>query len=365
MSAAKTATPSENGKPEPRPKPYTERYPGQFARYQQNPAAGDYEAILGKSPVNVRTFEEFERVTEPLREREKEVEEAAAVAAGYPAGDAASDSPNAKPRAAKKKKKKHTPRCTKKEKNRRLEIFTNGMTQGMTNAELKKLGPLMFNISERSALIYMKQCRAMLANAASKRDHLAHLELSKRQHEHLYSIALSNIKKIEDPTKVASLIRAANCTLKQRDAVQEDIRHHRVVTRRDKSPDSKRRTMERNDYIYMPKDEFFERLENLRNIWWYEFGVNYNDFLLRSKGVAKAGGFDPMWFETFMEEERKRPYPLVTLEPGYWAKRQAAGYDIPKGVIVHDEDVARDEPDDLEIDAAIRRDLEYFAKHAK
>jgi hypothetical protein len=34
-------------------------------------------------------------------------------------------------------------------------------------------------------------------------------------------------------------------------------------------------------------------------------------------------------------------------------------------VIVHDEDVARDEPDDLEIDAAIRRDLEYFAKHAK
>jgi hypothetical protein len=306
------------------------RYPAQPERYRENPAFEDYEKILGHSELNFSP-EDFLRVTagavkspeeraqadaawEKLSMAEKlkgpppaylstpglRAEEVALCnpelaracsesgkkgsGIGVPgSGKAAAEqdrdvapqvsspepgTPNPEPRP-----RRRTPRCTKKVHKERLEIVAQWLQLSASNEDIYRACKLEFGVGRRMAQLYIKEVKAGWANAAGKEDFLADQWRSKLQLDRLIHKGFKDLDAIEDPTKSATMLRTLDRLIKHRDETMEEIRHHRAVTKRDQSPDSKAAKMLRGEILRMPYAELAERLENLRNLWFHEWNL--------------------------------------------------------------------------------------------
>ncbi len=243
--------------------PFTLRYPHQEEMYNENPAAHDYELMLGHSALNFEKFEDFMRLTNALIKGAKVKNgQADPAACGSADSESTPDKPKPKP-----------PRCTRQQKIERMAILRRALVEGVPMPQLVKAAKLQFKIGKRSVQLYVKEIREKWATEAGQADYLAHLWQSKLQREELYHIAYRKLQKEADPKVVASLLRQANVIRKDRDHLMASVLEHRQSTQRDKSPDSAADTAQRQRIIQMPFDEWFERLEHMRNLWWYQWNT--------------------------------------------------------------------------------------------
>ena len=320
------------------------RYPAQPEIYQENPAMLDYEGILGESELNIdveqwlaetaeavltpeeRAGEDAEWKTLTMREKLRGPPVAYLNTPGLRKEEAGSADEQsweeqhqdvARPLSAlfrkrskgkapqgekgKAKPRRRTPRCTKKVRNERVELVAHWLQDSAANSSMFRTAKQMWGIGRRMTLLYIQKARKYLADEACAVDHLAELARSKAQRERLIQIGLKNLDKIEDPTKVPSMLRAVDNLIKHRDETQEEIRHYRVVTRRDTSVDSKAKRMLREKMIQMPHDELLERQEHMRNRWFHE----WNQCRIMEK--HREGTLGPGWIES--------PYVAAVMDP--------------------------------------------------
>jgi hypothetical protein len=210
------------------------------------------------------------------------------------------------------KPRRRTPRCTNKVLRDRLELVAEWMLAGASNAQVIQGCAEQFGVKRRQAQLYMKMVRSQFANRASHQDHLALLYQSQEQCNKLLARAVLDLNRTTDPTKSPNMLRTIVSIIKLRDEKAEEIRHHRRITRRDKSPDSRSATRLREQIISMPFDEFLERIECLRNHWFHE----WNQCRLAEK--EREGTLGPGYIESpylaAHTDPRLKPNPA--LAPG-------------------------------------------------
>jgi hypothetical protein len=127
-----------------------------------------------------------------------------------------------------------------------------------------------WQVGRRMAQLYIQAARRRLADDATREDHLADLQLSKLRHDHLYSRAAHWLDQCDDPRTAAVLLGRMLHIQKDRDLTCAMIKEHRAAVQRDRSPDSDTASERRRRLITMDFDEWFERMEHWRNMWWYE-----------------------------------------------------------------------------------------------
>jgi hypothetical protein len=243
------------------------RYPAQEQNYLDNPAKLDYEKQLGHSQLNFTDYDEFLRHTDPKQGTRKQesgtVQPEAPIA---PPEGAASPTPDP---SMPPPRKKH---ATKQEVRDRLITITYWLVEGYSTPEIINNARQAFGIGTRMVQLYLQRVRAKMAEEASQADYLAHLYQSKLQHDHLYAKAASKLHHCgEDPKVFATLLRGCLQVLKARDNLMAAILEHRMRTKRDQSPDSRQARARRSRKMVMPVEEFWERLEHLRNSWFWEW----------------------------------------------------------------------------------------------
>jgi len=199
--------------------------------------------------------------------------------------------------------RRRTPRCTKKESRDRRELVARWLLEGRPNDYIYRAFKQLFGVGRRMAQVYIKKVKALWADEAGAEDFQAHLWKSKLMRERLLQRGFKDLDKIEDPTKSPTMLRTLDNLIKHNDETMEQIRHHRVVTRRDTSPDSKKAKMMRGKMIYMPFDELLERAENMRNRWFHEWN------LLRLAEKEREGTLGPGHIES--------PYVAALQDPKF------------------------------------------------
>jgi hypothetical protein len=152
-------------------------------------------------------------------------------------------------------------------------MVTRWLEDSALPAAMYRMAKQVWGIGRRQTQLYIQKARQQLADDAAATDHLAELGRSKAQRERLIQTGFRHLDKIEDPTKVPNMLRALDSLIKHRDETQEEIRHYRVVTRRDTSVDCKAKRMLRERMIHMPFDELQERMEHMRNRWFHEWNM--------------------------------------------------------------------------------------------
>jgi hypothetical protein len=234
----------------------------------------DYEKQLGHSKLNFTDYDEFLRVTDPNNPGTSEQ----GVGIGKP-GTAEAAAPLAEgwhvPRP-----KKH---ATKQQVQERLAAIQTWMLDGMDQRRLLIAIRTFFGLGKRMAQIYIKRVKDGYAEEASQADYLAHLWISKLQHEELAAKARDRLPHCADHRVFATVLRGCLQALKARDTVMASILEHRARTKRDQSPDSRQAKAKRCRKMVMPVEEFWERLEHLRNSWWWE----WNQEQMQKEDAAK------------------------------------------------------------------------------
>jgi hypothetical protein len=237
------------------------RYRAQEQNYLDNPAMLDYEKQLGHSKLNFTDYDEFLRVTDPKQGTGKQGKEEGA------------SQPSSKP--APLAEGWHVPRpkkhATKQQVQERLAAIQTWMLEGMDQQRLLIAIRTFFGLGKRMAQIYIKRVKDGYAEEASQADYLAHLWISKLQHEELAAKARDRLPHCADHRVFATVLRGCLQALKARDTVMASILEHRARTKRDQSPDSRQARARRGRQMVMPVEEFWERLEHLRNSWWWEW----------------------------------------------------------------------------------------------
>jgi hypothetical protein len=268
------------------------RYPAQEQNYLDNPAMLDYEKQLGHSKLNFTDYDEFLRVTDPqtgTRNQESGIGQQGSAEATAPPPD--KPAPLAEgwhvPRP-----KKH---ATKQQVQERLAAIHTWMLDGMDQRRLLIAIRTFFGLGKRMAQIYIKRVKDGYAEEASQADYLAHLWISKLQHEELAAKARDRLPHCADHRVFATVLRGCLQALKARDTVMASILEHRARTKRDTSPDSRQARAHRSRQMVMPVEEFWERLEHLRNSWWWEWNqeqMQKEDAakLLREQAAQPAAG---------------------------------------------------------------------------
>jgi len=252
----------------------------------------------------------LEEVTTSARETEEECCAAASPLPLGPGSPGGADQPP--PRDGAKPGKKRTPRCTKSVLRYRRERVADWMLAGGSSAQVIQACADEFGVKRRQAQLYMKMVRTQWANRGSRQDHLALLYQSQEQCNKLLTRAVMDLNRITDPTKSPNMLRTIVSILKLRDEKAEEIRHHRRITRRDKSPDSRSATQLREEILSMPFDEFLERIECLRNHWFHE----WNQCRLAEKkreGTLGPGHVESPYLAAHTDPRRK---PNPALAPG-------------------------------------------------
>jgi hypothetical protein len=258
----------------------TWRYPAQEQNYLDNPAMLDYEKQLGHSKLNFTDFDEFLRVTDPKQGTSKQE-----AGIGHQASQESAAPPPGKP--APLAEGWHVPRtkkhATKRQVQERLTAIHTWMRDGMDHPRLLVAIRTFFGLGKRMAQIYIKRVKDGYAEEASQADYLAHLWFSKLQHEELAALARDRLRHCDDHRVFATVLRGCLQALKTRDDLMASILEHRARTKRDQSPDSRPARAKRSRMLVMPFDEWMERLEHLRNSWWWE----WNQEQMQKEDAAK------------------------------------------------------------------------------
>jgi hypothetical protein len=266
------------------------RYPAQEQNYLDNPAMLDYEKQLGHSQLNFTDYDEFLRVTDPnnpgTREQGSGIGKPGTAEAAAPLADGW-----------------HVPRpkkhATRQQVQERLAAIQTWMLDGMDQQRLLIAIRTFFGLGKRMAQIYIKRVKDGYAEEASQADYLAHLWISKLQHEELAAKARDRLPHCADHRVFATVLRGCLQALKARDQVMASILEHRARTKRDTSPDSRQARARRRRLMVMPVEEFWERLEHLRNSWWWEWNqeqmqkADAEQLLREQAAPAAAGGTSP------------------------------------------------------------------------
>jgi hypothetical protein len=251
----------------------------------------DYEQQLGHSKLNFTNYDEFLRVTDPK-----------AATRNQESGSRKEQSAEGASKPAPLAEGWHVPRpkkhATKQQVQERLAAIQTWMLEGMDQQRLLIAIRTFFGLGKRMAQIYIKRVKDGYAEEASQADYLAHLWISKLQHEELAAKARDRLPHCADHRVFATVLRGCLQALKARDNVMASILEHRARTKRDQSPDSRQARAQRRRLMVMPVEEFWERLEHLRNSWWWEWNQEQMqkadaEQLLREQAAPAAGGTSP------------------------------------------------------------------------
>jgi hypothetical protein len=278
------------------------RYPHQEQNYRDNPAMKDYEDMLGHSPLNFTNYEDFLRATDKAAGSGKREAGAAAAVKGQAAEGGAEDAkaaPGTEELRGPRPRKKH---ATKRQVQERLASLANMLLENVPVARVYRLAQDYWGIGRRMTQLYLQRIRKKMAAEASKADYLAHLWLSKLQKDQLIYRAIDKLDQCEAPRDFANVLRACHQLMKDRDGLMASVLAHRAATQRDHSPDGAAATARRGKMMEMPFDELFERLEHLRNLWWWEWNQERMKAEAEKKlrtgqgqapGAADTGGIGP------------------------------------------------------------------------
>jgi hypothetical protein len=190
--------------------------------------------------------------------------------------------------AAQKPRKK--PRCTKKERLARLEMFALWLEKNFSMTQIVALAKKHFNLGRRSAQLYVREVKRRWAEAAQKEDYLAHLWQSKLQYEACSHELFRALQATDDPKVKANLLRTNLGYLKAKDECMAVMQLHRRKAKRDQSPDSLRERYKRDGMVIMPLGELLERVDNNRRAWRDEFQKEFEEL----NGLAPP----KCWFDT-------------------------------------------------------------------
>ncbi len=223
-------------------------------------------------------WNDFRRVTRSRKKPKKNPAEA-----GTPAGaellrdDAAptegvAGAESSKPRSAAEEGSTATRptrrRATPAQLRSRLGVVREWLVQGMNSVRVVHACREQFGVGRRMAQLYVKKAKQGLANEAAREDYLAHLQISRLQHESLLDRVRGALERVgDDPRLLNTLLRTAALFLKRRDELMAGIVEHRAATNRDKSPDARDESAGRRGMIEMPYEEWFERLGNMHYTW--------------------------------------------------------------------------------------------------
>jgi len=214
-------------------------------------------------------------------------------------GDGVAGAESSKPRSSGAEDPASAPprrkRATPAQVRSRLGIVREWLVQGRDRPSILHACREQFGVGRRMAQLYVKKAKQGLANEAAREDYLAHLQISRLQHEGLLDRVRAALDRAgNDPKLMNTLVRTAAQLLKRRDDLVAGIVEHRVASNRDKSPDARDEKAGRKGMIEMPIEEWFERLGNMHYTW-----------------------------RTLWEKEKQLPKSE--------AQRQAAGWPDPKG----------------------------------
>ncbi len=324
------------------------RYPAQPERYEKSPGMRDYENMLGHYDLNFSDFDAYLAHTQcavgsgkggnpppriddlgPDWKKEtdsvqgsvfsgqeaavggQQAEDVAPPGEGYegkpaetpggidgelPENSALADasltpdaSPNPEPRTLNPKK------ATKRQILERIAAIRLWLQEGVMPAQIVTYAQQLWGIKRRMCQIYLKRVREGWAKQASKADYLAHLWHSKLQRETLIAKAMPKLDQAADLRGFTGTLRCLTALLKDRDNVMASVLEHRVATERDESPDGAKAKAHRQRMVVMPWDEFFERLEHMRNTWWYKWNQQRmkEEEERRERQMKEGGWVDP------------------------------------------------------------------------
>jgi hypothetical protein len=327
------------------------RHSHQEENYCANPGMKDYEQMLGHFPLNVGRMHDWEQITDPsvspeererraralpkpgqvptdherdlLREKTKArgpdreggaenllrstnpdcPREAAAASPQEPG--AQGQEPAAAPENLVR------PRATKKQMLERITFCRNALINGAPHDEVVLVAMQNFGLKRRMAQIYVRWAKRRLAAEAGREDYLGHLQLSKLQCERLLAQVQERTFQCQDLKIYASLLRQVIALMKYRDLTMASIHAHRTATKRDKSADAAAAMHKRERMFVMPRDEFFERLENMRNLWWRQWYEELAEPLVKELfGEDKAARF-----RAEQEQKKQQQAPPGTEPP--------------------------------------------------
>ncbi len=329
------------------------RYPAQPERYEKSPGMRDYENMLGHYDLNFSDFDAYlahtqcavgsgkggnpppriddlgpdwkpevrgqksevgDQKSEVSGQQAEDVAPAGGAGEGKPAEtlggidlgapeniapDAAGSFLNAEPRTLNPDSLNPEPRtlntakkATRRQILERIAAIRLWLQEGVMPAQIAAYAQTLWGIKRRMCQIYLKRVREGWAKQASKVDYLAHLWHSKLQRETLIAKAMPKLDQAADLRGFTGTLRCLTTLLKDRDNVMASVLEHRVATERDESPDGAKAKAHRQRMVVMPWDEFFERLEHMRNTWWYKWNQQrYKEDEERRERQMKEGGW--------------------------------------------------------------------------
>ncbi len=216
-------------------------------------------------------WNDFRRVTRSRKKPKRSPAEA-----GTPTGEdllrddteGVAGAESSKPRSSAEEGSPRRTRATPAQLRSRLGVVREWLVQGMNSVRIVHACREQFGVGRRMAQLYVKKAKQRLANEAAREDYLAHLQISRLQHESLLDRLRGALERVgDDPRLLNTLLRTAALFLKRRDELMATIVEHRAATNRDRSPDARDESAGRKGMIEMPYEEWFERLGNMHYTW--------------------------------------------------------------------------------------------------